>query len=229
MTLITKTKLESKDSTIVSDRSNLSSSQQNSIAESTTNDDSYNPVVTRIINFFKSIPTNEDLRRYYFWEVRKVGEKEREKWAEKKRTARLTKLYQAQWFGSLEMKTSNAIPSPSTAADDGKEIRREWDWISIFAIIKGHRFVWWESEKDFDAGENPAGQIFFAGHAGLAGLSPLELRELKSNEIEKVVNIFGRGSGAKGQLKISLLLLNKSMKDSLEGAVLNATVYGKTE
>ena len=30
-------------------------------------------------NLFLSIPTDEDLRRTYFWEARRLGEKEREK------------------------------------------------------------------------------------------------------------------------------------------------------
>ena len=182
---------------------------------------SYNPIVTRIWNSFTSIPTNEDLRRYYFWEARKVGEREREIWAAKRRTGRLTKLYRAQWFSKLELKTPNNI-APS-------EGERSWDWISIFAIIQGHRFVWWRSENDFDNGENPTGQIFFAGHSGLAGLSPLELREFKKNEIDMVVNIFGRGSGGKGQLKISLLVEDKAKKESLETAVLNAIMNEKNE
>jgi hypothetical protein len=195
---------------------NLSSEEH-----SNENNESYNPVLTRIKNFFMSIPTNEDLRRYYFWEARKVGDREREIWAAKKRTGRLTKLYQAQWFGRLELKTPNVL----APTDDG----RLWDWITIFAIIQGHRFIWWRSEKDFDDGENPSGQLFFAGHSGLAGLSPLELRELKKHEIEKVVNIFGRGGKAKGQLKISLLVQDRTLKESLETAVLNATLDGKIE
>ena len=74
-------------------------------------DDEYKPIPTRMKNFFMSIPTNEDLRRYYFWEARKVGEREREIWATKKRTGRLTKLYQAQWFGKLDLKTPNTLAS----------------------------------------------------------------------------------------------------------------------
>ena len=182
--------------------------------------DGYDPIITRILNFFKSIPTNEDLRRCYFWETRRVGDREREIWAKKRRTRRLTKLYQARWFGKLELKTPN-----NTASENG----RDWDWITIFAIIKGHRFVWWKSDKDFDNGENPAGQIFFAGHSGLASLSPLELRELQKNEIKNVVNIFGRGSGGKGQLKISLLVSDQAQKENLESAVLHATLDAKIE
>lgn len=183
--------------------------------------ESYDPVMTRILNFFMSIPTNEDLRRFYFWEARKVGDREREIWAKKRRLGRLTKLYQAQWFGELELKTQS-VPALS---DDG----RNWDWVGIFAIIQGHRFVWWRSASDFDDGADPSGQIFFAGHSGLAGLSPLEMREFKRNEIEKVVNIFGRGSGTRGQLKISLLPPDESSKESLETAVLNATMDDKNE
>ncbi len=32
-----------------------------------------------IENLFLSIPTDEDLRRIYFWEARRAGEKERER------------------------------------------------------------------------------------------------------------------------------------------------------
>ena len=194
--------------------------KEKDIIEEAIDNDDYNPVVTRIMNFFMSIPTNEDLRRCYFWETRRVGDKEREIWAEKRRTRRLTKLYQAQWFGKLELKT----PNKSATEND-----RDWDWISIFAIIQGHRFVWWKSEKDFDNGENPAGQIFFAGHSGLASLSPLELRELEKNEIKNVVNIFGRGSERKGQLKISLLVSDDVEKEKLESAVLHATLDSKND
>jgi hypothetical protein len=110
------------------------------------------PYLTRIINFFTSIPTNEDLRRYYFWEARRVGERERARLAEKKRTARLIKLWKASWFGKLEVK----VPRTTTA-------NRSWEWVTVFAIIQGHRFIFWHSETDFDSGENPSGQIYFAG------------------------------------------------------------------
>lgn len=193
--------------------------KEKNLSEEEENDDGYNPIVTRILNFFKSIPTNEDLRRCYFWETRRVGDKEREIWAKKRRTRRLTKLYRAEWFGKLELKT------PNHTSEDG----RDWDWINIFAIIQGHRFVWWKSERDFDNGENPAGQIYFAGHSGLASLSPLELRELQKSEIQNVVNIFGRGSEGKGQLKISLLVSDQVEKDKLENAVLHATLGAKNE
>jgi len=118
--------------------------------------DNYDPYSTRIMNFFLGIPTNEDLRRYYFWEATKVGEREREVLAKKKRATRLTKLWNAQWFGKLELK----VRSYAATGDSN----RQWDWKSTFAIIQGHRFIWWDSEKDFDEGENPSGQIFFAGH-----------------------------------------------------------------
>ena len=140
---------------------------------------------------------------------------EREILANKKRAARLTKLWKAQWFGKLELKVK--ISSSLT--------ERQWEWRTIFCIIQGHRFIWWESEKDFDEGENPSGQIYFAGHSGLAGLSPLELREFNTDDVPLVVNIFGRGASRGGELtKISLLTPDLQTKKSLEASVLNAVL-----
>lgn len=192
--------------------------------EKSKDTDHYDPYMTRIVNFFQGIPTDEDLRRYYFWEAVKVGEQEREILATKKRTARLTKLWKAQWFGHIELKSQNH----SASGDD----QRKWEWRPIFAIVQGHRFIWWLSEKDFDEGENPNGQIFFAGHSGLAGLSPLELRELEQNEIPLVVSLFGRDAmktGQQLQTKISMLCPDRVAKESLEKAVLTACLDNKNE
>lgn len=170
------------------------------------------PFVTRAMNFFTSLPTDEDLRRTYFWESRRVGERERQKLAASKRKSRLKKLWRAQWFGTLEVKEQL-----SQAGLTG----REWIWETAFALLQGHRFVWWRSEKHFDDGEKPLGNIFFAGHAGLAGLSPLDLRELKPEEVPLVICIFGRGM--EGQQKATLLASSSKVKEALETAVLNVS------
>merc|ERR1712086_776194 len=57
-----------------------------------------------IENLFCSIPTDEDLRRTYFWEAHRLGEKEREKHAIAKRQNRLEKLWKAKWHGALQLK-----------------------------------------------------------------------------------------------------------------------------
>lgn len=169
-------------------------------------------------NFFQSLPTDEDLRRVYFWESRRVGEEERKKQAEKKRTSRLKILWNAHWFGELQIKTTDN--NMKNISSDPKV--RVWVWEPIFAVIQGHRFVWWRSEKHFDEGDTPMGHIIFAGHSGLAGLSPLELRELQPHEILQVVNIFGRGNSGEQQ-KISLLLPHTDAKTIVENAVFHAT------
>merc|ERR1712242_403088 len=148
--------------------------------------------------------TNEDLRRCYFWEARRVGEREREIVAEKKRSARLRKLWNASWHGLLELKV----------IQKAEQNEKRWDWVRIFAVIQGHGFIWWNCENDFDNGNHPLGQIFFSGHSGLAGLSPLDLRELKKHEIPMVVSIFGRGVGE--QQKLLLLTSDTATKDNLE-------------
>ena len=172
-------------------------------------------------NLFLSIPTDEDLRRTYFWEARRLGEKERERFAEAKRHGRLEKLWKARWHGALEVKEKKEEQpaSPSSA--------RNWSWGSAFALIEGHRFVWWRSERHFDTGEAPLGQLFFAGHSGLAGLSPLDLRELSPEEVPFVVSIFGRGIN--GQQKMTLLAPSSSAKHSLEIAVVGASMDAKAD
>ena len=114
------------------------------------------------------------------------------------------------------------VKVPLTVASGGV---RQWDWKLIFCLVQGHRFIWWDSEKDFDDGENPSGQIYFVGHSGLASLSPLEMRELEKAEVPLVVNIFGRGATGNGQqTKISLLAPDLKSKEGLEQAVLSASM-----
>jgi hypothetical protein len=111
-------------------------------------------------NFFLSIPTDEDLRRTYFWESQRVGEREREKFANTKRQTRLQKLWKASWHGTVKVKEKRSDSS-------SLQSKRTWSWDTAFVLIEGHRFIWWRSEKHFDTGEAPLGQIFFAGHSGL--------------------------------------------------------------
>lgn len=112
-------------------------------------------------NLFLSIPTDEDLRRAYFWEARRVGEREREKFANTKRQTRLQKLWKASWHGTVKIKEKRMDSSSP------KNSKKTWNWETAFVLIEGHRFIWWRSEKHFDTGEAPLGQIFFAGHSGL--------------------------------------------------------------
>jgi hypothetical protein len=176
-----------------------------------------------IENMFLSIPTDEDLRRTYFWEARRVGESERKKYATAKRQTRVEKLWKARWHGVLDMKEKKSDTSDVLTSSE----RSNWSWKGVFALIEGHRFIWWRSEKHFDTGESPLGQIFFAGHSGLAGLSPLDLRELTKEEIPSVISIFGRGP--QGQQKITLLAPSLKAKDSLENAVLFASTDAKAD
>ena len=174
-------------------------------------------VATRITNFLAGLPTDEDLRRAYFWEARREGEKAREELALKKRMLRLNRLWRAQWFGTVELKEMTS----------SKEADRQWDWEPVFALVHGHRFIWWRSEKHFDDGEPPLGQIFFAGHSGLGGLSPMEMRELSREEALLIVTMFGRGFDE--QQKISLLCPNSKAKEALEDAVIGASMGSKVD
>lgn len=176
-------------------------------------------------NLFLSIPTDEDLRRTYFWEARRVGEKERNKFANAKRISRLEKLWKAKWYGTLALKVNKA--EQSTTATTTTSSSRSWNWEHTFGLLEGHRFIWWASERHFDTGESSLGQIFFAGHSGLAGLSPLDLRELSTEEVPLVVSIFGRGP--QGQHKLTILTPDIDAKEWLENAVLGASMDAKAD
>jgi len=137
--------------------------------------------------------------------------------ATNKRMARLTRLWNAHWYGNLYLK------KPSSAGDSG----RKWTWESVFVVVQGHRIVWWRDERQFDEAETPIGHILLSGHAGLAGLSPLDLRELRNDEAERTVNVFGRGCG--GQQKVGFLTMDCNEKSLLEGAIIKAAEDDKIQ
>jgi hypothetical protein len=170
------------------------------------------PIAIWLMNAIRGLPTDEDLRRAYFWESRRVGEQERSRLADEKRTARLRRLWRAQWYSTVQVKMQH-----------GRKVslgERDWQWEEAFSIVQGRRFLWWRSVQDFDNGEAPAGRIFLAGHAGLAGLSPLDLRQLDNKEKSSVVSIFGRGLD--GQQKLTVLTGSVQLKEELEKSVLEA-------
>ena len=161
------------------------------------------PVMTWIMNAFRGIPTDEDLRKAYFWESRRSASREAEKYSKEKRKKRLRTLWQAQWYSSVEL----------VSPDDEGRVSRE----SAFAVIQGHRFLWWTSTRDFDNGQAPVGRLFLAGHAGLTGPTPLELREIHPEEVERVVSLFGRGTNK--QERVTMLAPSMDQKKELEQAV----------
>jgi hypothetical protein len=169
-------------------------------------------VVTWIMNAIRGLPTDEDLRKTYFWESRRKGARETEKSAAGKRLSRLQRLWKAQWYSSIKLHLHNVRRDSSSA---GHEVSH---WENVFAIVQGHRFLWWHSVRKFDNGELPAGRIFLSGHAGLATPSPLEMREFTPEELKLVVIIFGRGMT--DQQRVTLLAPNAEMKEKLEDAVL---------
>mmetsp|Transcript_9945 Transcript_9945/g.15275 ORF Transcript_9945/g.15275 Transcript_9945/m.15275 type:complete len:1481 (+) Transcript_9945:77-4519(+) len=169
-------------------------------------------ISTWATNAIRSIPTDEDLRKAYFWEGCRIGEEACSKIRMEKRVALLTKLWKAKWFSIVNLR----VERQRGALDD-------WSWQDgYFAVVSGRQLLVWASEADFDAGEIPCKQISFSGHAGLAGLSPVELRALSESEISRVVNIFGRGDSS--QLKLMLLLPDKNLKDELESIIMETMV-----
>jgi len=158
-------------------------------------------------NAFRGVPTDEDLRKAYFWDGRRNGAKAREAYASEKRLSRLKRLWRAHWHATIKI---------LMGSDNGKS------WEKIFAIVQGRRFLWWKTVDDFDNGRPPLGRLFLAGHAGLSGLSPLEMREIDPKDVALVVGIFG--AGLLDQQRITLLLPSSDLKGSLENAVIDASM-----
>jgi hypothetical protein len=192
----------------------------------TNRDDGENkssPIVTWIMNAIRGLPTDEDLRKTYFWESRRRGARESEKHAAEKRLSRLQRLWKAQWHAIIKLRTQSTqrmgSVSPRTSSSSDC---KSFPWETVFAMVQGHRFLWWQTVRDFDNGEPPSGRIFLSGHAGLTGPSPLEMRELSAEELPLVVGIFGRG--LKVQERIIMLASNVQVKECLESAVLGASL-----
>jgi len=212
----------------------------NILSEAEPNNNADSPFIIWFTNLFSCLPTDEDLRRTYFWETRQIDEHERHNLAQAKRAARLNRLWNARWYGAVRMKV--AVPSTNiqqqnngaltiSGGVEGDTIarkKREWKWESVFVVIQGHRIVWWKNERAFDDGDAtpPLGQILFAGHSGIAGLSPLDIRQLDDvTEVMRTLHIFGRGS--QEQQKIALLAANEQEKEAIEDAVIAATMDEK--
>lgn len=166
------------------------------------------PLAVWVMNAIRGLPTSEDLRRTYFWESKRRGAQETESLAAEKRKSRMQRLWRVQWSGTVRM---------LVVVDDGL-----FEWRTVFAMIQGHRLLWWRSVGDFDSGVPPIGRLFLAGHVGLSSPSPLELREIRPEDVELVVSIFGSGS------RVTILTQSIETKTDLEEAVESA-VTNKTD
>jgi hypothetical protein len=94
----------------------------------------------------------------------------------------MQRLWKVQWFSTVRMLVHKDASS------------EHYEWRTVFAMIQGHRLLWWRSVADFDSGATPIGRLYLAGHAGLSSPSPLELRKISSGDTDRVVTIFGSGS-----------------------------------
>ena len=164
------------------------------------------PVGIWIKNAFLGLPTDEDLRRTYFWETQRIVEEEKLAQSAAKRQSRLRNFWHAKWHGQIQL----------VAQDFGQ------GYESAFGIIQGHRFLWWKSVIDFDNREPALGQIFLQGHAGLATPSPVQLKAMQKDELKRVVAVFGKGKSS--QERISLLCSTERERQLFEDAVLKTMV-----
>ena len=156
-------------------------------------------------NFWKSLPTDEDLRRSFLWETRHQVVKAQSLNADQKRNNRMKKLWRAQWYSNVQL---------LQAADDSHE---EYVLRPVFAVIVGHRFMWWNSARDFDQGDQPLGRLFLSGHAGIATPSPLEMKLFDADEVPRIVCLIGRGG--QEQTRVTMLAPDLPSKNDFELAV----------
>jgi hypothetical protein len=163
------------------------------------------PVATWVMNAIRGLPTDVDLKRTYHWETRRLVAREVESQAEHKRASRLRRLWRAQWYATVQLVQVQGTSLELTP---------------VFAMIQGHRFLWWRSVEDFDKGEGALGRIFLQGHAGLASPSPLEVKAIRKEDLARLVGIFGRG--ADKQERLTLLCSSEEERDSFEKAISNA-------
>lgn len=160
--------------------------------------------------------TNEDLRKTYFWESRQLGTEKAKKYAVEKRESRLKKLWKAKWHSSMKILVQDSERDQSQ--------QPMFHWESGFAVVQGHRFIWWTSADEFDDGELPNGKVILSGHAGLGGPSPIEMKKLDmEKELPLCLTVFGKGFA--GQERITMLLPEKTVKQNLENAVLHSTSF----
>ena len=160
----------------------------------------------KIVNAFRGIPTDEDLRKVYYWESLRRSVQASESYSEAKRKSRLTRLWKAQWYATVQM--AERRPKADQIA-----------WQDAFAMIQGHRFLWWASVGAFDNGDAPLGKIFLAGHMGLGTPSPMETRSLSASEVKRLVCVIGRGEAL--QDRRTLLLASEDDREAFESAVLS--------
>lgn len=163
------------------------------------------PVLTWISNAFFGLPTDEDLRRTYYWDTRRVVARETHSRSTEKRNARLRTLWKAKWYGDIDMLIRTA----------GRLERQP-----AFGVVQGHRFLFWKSVDDFDASAMALGQLVLSGHAGVATPSPLEMKDLAEEDKSRMVSIFGRGKMF--QQRLTFLCRGPAEKESFEEAVLSA-------
>ena len=158
---------------------------------------------TWISNAFRGLPSDEDLRRTYYWETRRVVASEVDARSREKRNNRLTNLWTASWHGEIEL------------VRRGYKRRRR-----VFGMIQGNRFLWWDSTECFDRGDTVLGQLLLQGHAGVASPSPVEMKEVGDEQLDRMIVIFGRGVSS--QERISLFFGESVGRESFEASVLKA-------
>lgn len=162
-------------------------------------------------NAIRSLPTYEDLRKAYFWESRRLGSRENEKFASEKRVSRLNRLWKASWHSTLEIRSIDAGSTKTTGVNGPPH------WKNAFAVVEGRRFVFWDSVSAFDSGELASGLVILSGHAGIATPSPVEMREIPAEVAARVVTIFGKGST--GQQRITMVLPDATAREKFETTV----------
>ena len=142
--------------------------------------------------------------------------------ATQRRGAKLKELWRASWFSCVHVPTepNKSLFSLGLSESSNPKSDSKWIWESKFAVVHGRRLLLWSSQTSFDEADPPELRIFLSGHAGLGGLSPLDLRKFSpEDDVSRVISIFGRGSS--GQQKLILRVPSVEKKHEFEQTILN--------
>jgi hypothetical protein len=100
----------------------------------------------------------------------------------------MDRLWHVQWYGDIEILTFSKAGH--------NQVERH----HAFAILQGNRFLWWGTLADFDDGADMIGYVCLRGHSGLATPSPIEVRHLNQDDLQRLICIFGRGADKQERL-----------------------------
>lgn len=86
-------------------------------------------------------------------------------------------LFACQWEGRIRVRIG---------------VSTQWR-LGGFAVVQGHRVLWWHSEEALEVGQPADAQLLLQGHAGLTAPSPKDVKDVGGKDT-RLVAVFGRST-----------------------------------